>query len=119
MASPETPTHSANKDIPTLSVAAIATEYKDILDRYNRFIDSQMVALGKPKEVVEEPPPSEQARGELLWKELLRRAVAGNAEAKQAIIEIDVDDELKEPDGSLSKETLQRLLDSSDTLADG
>ena len=119
MASPETPTHSANKDIPTLSVASIATEYKGILDRYNRFIDSQMVSLGKPKVVAEEPSQSEQARGEQLWNELLRRAVAGDAEANQAILEIDVDDDLKEPDGSLSKETLQRLLDSSDTLADG
>lgn len=110
---------AGNQDIPNLSVADLAREHNNIRDRFNAFVAFRSGLYGDPTTVATEPSQAEQNRAHELWKELLRRAIVGDTEATQTIVDSDLNEDLVELDGSVSKETLKRLLDSSDTLADG
>lgn len=99
----------AAQDLAALTVAAVIAEHRELTDALNAYVRFRSRHPGKPEQAAVEPSPAEQARAVALWRELIRRAIAGDAEAMAAVRE-GADDDLREPDGTLSKETLTYLL---------
>lgn len=104
MAFPEEFRSAANQDISTLSVEELISQHDAIRDTFNAYLESAQTSS--------EPAPAEQIRAQELWKELLRRAIADDAAALEAVI--------KRTDEStpMTKERIEALLRSEDSFGD-
>ncbi|MBP9816409.1 MAG: hypothetical protein KBD05_00025 [Candidatus Pacebacteria bacterium] len=108
MAFPEEFRSAANQDISTLSVVELINQHDALRDTFNAYLESAQTS----SETAPEPAPAEQIRAQELWKELLRRAIADDSAALEAVI--------KRTDEStpMTRERIEALLRSEDSFGD-